>query len=55
MGRHWESVVRPLLIAVMARILVEVGTAFGGTTTRHFEANVPGRTASEPAGGTPAH
>jgi hypothetical protein len=37
MGRHWESVVRPLLIAVMARILVEVGTAFGGTTTKMVE------------------
>jgi len=37
MGRHWESVVRPLLIAVMARVLVEVGTAFGVTTTKMLE------------------
>jgi hypothetical protein len=37
MGRHWNSVVRPLLIAVMARVLVEVGTAFGGTTTKMLE------------------
>lgn len=34
---HWDSVVRPLLVALMARVLVEVGTAFGGTTTRMLE------------------
>jgi Methyltransferase domain len=37
MGSHWESVVRPLLIALMARVLVEVGIAFGRTTTKMLE------------------
>src|SRR3954451_7936647 len=34
---HWESVVRPLLEAVQARVLVEVGTDFGGTTRMFLE------------------
>jgi hypothetical protein len=37
MGGHWKSVLRPLLMAAMARVLVEVGTAFGGTTTKLLE------------------
>jgi hypothetical protein len=37
MGSHWESVVRPLLIALMARVLVEVGIASGRTTTKMLE------------------
>jgi Methyltransferase domain len=37
MGKHWETVVKPLLIAVMARVLVEVGIAQGGTTRRMAE------------------
>jgi Methyltransferase domain len=37
MGRHWESVVRPLLAALAGRVLVEVGIAFGVTTRRLLE------------------
>ena len=37
METHWESVVRPLLVALAARVLVEVGIAFGTTTRRLLE------------------
>jgi Methyltransferase domain len=37
MRRHSESVVRPLLGALRARVLVEVGVSFGATTTRLLE------------------
>jgi Methyltransferase domain len=37
MREHWESVVSPLLVAVAARVLVEVGIAFGLTTTKMLE------------------
>jgi hypothetical protein len=37
MREHWESVVSPLLRAIGARVLVEVGIAFGLTTTKMLE------------------
>jgi hypothetical protein len=37
MREHWESVLRPLLLAVGARVLVEVGISFGLTTAKMLE------------------
>jgi hypothetical protein len=35
--RHWQTVIRPLLVAAMARVVVEVGLSLGQTTKKLLE------------------